>query len=85
MRIVSRFPWIAAAALAPAMLAPLATPAHAALVDVTITAQNLAAANSISFAPQRFGFNSGVFDALNRGQATNPAIVSIAEGGSGSA
>ena len=80
MRAMSRLPLIAALALA-----PFATPAHAALVDVTITARNLAAANSISFAPLRFGFNSGVFDAFNNGQVASAPIISIAEGGSGSA
>ena len=39
MRAISCFPWIASL-----VLAPFATPAHAALVDVTVTARNLAAA-----------------------------------------
>ena len=66
-----------------ALVAPGAS--QAAVVNVTITAQNLLPGNSESFAPLRFGFNSGVFDAFNAGQAATAPIVSIAEGGSGSA
>ena len=36
-------------------------------------------------APLRVGFNSGVFDAFDLGKAATAPIVSIAEGGSGSA
>ncbi len=63
----------------------LSAAAHAAIVDVTITARNLAAANGVAFAPLRFGFNAGTFDAFNTGQAATAPIISIAEGGSGSA
>ncbi len=62
-----------------------AAPAHAAIVDVTVTFRSLVPANSVSFAPLRFGFNSGVFDAFNAGTRATAAITSIAEGGSGSA
>jgi uncharacterized protein (TIGR03382 family) len=61
------------------------TAAQAALVKVSFTIENLAPANSIAFAPLRFGFNNGSFDAFNQGEAAGPAIVSVAEGGSGSA
>jgi hypothetical protein len=62
-----------------------ATPAHADLRQVTVRVENLAPTNSVSFAPLRFAFNNGTFDAFNEGQAANAATVSIAEGGSGSA
>lgn len=61
----------------------VATPTHARLVDITITVQNLAAANSVSFAPLRFGFNNGSFDAFDIGGVATAPIISIAEGGSG--
>ena len=65
-------------ALMPAM-------ATAAIVDVTVMIENLAPTNTVSFAPTRVGFHNGTFDAFNNGQTAGPAIVSIAEGGSGSA
>lgn len=58
--------------------------AHAQPVQLRVTVQNLAPANSISFAPLRVGFNSGVYDAFNNGQTPTAPIISIAEGGSGS-
>ncbi|MCB9858225.1 MAG: spondin domain-containing protein [Phycisphaerales bacterium] len=58
--------------------------ASAATVDVLVVAENLAPMNSISFAPLRVGFNSGVFDAFNMGSPAMAGIISIAEGGSGS-
>lgn len=68
-----------------AALATLAAlPAHARLVDVTVTIENLAPANSVSFAPLRFAFNAGRFDAFNTGAVATAPIISIAEGGSGS-
>ncbi len=60
-------------------------PSHAATVAVTVNVQNLAPGNSVSFAPLRFGFNNGTFDAFNFGQAATAPIISVAEGGSGSA
>jgi hypothetical protein len=60
-------------------------PAQAATVAVTVTVQNLAPTNSISFAPLRLGFNNGTFDAFNLGQVATAPIVSVAEGGSGAA
>ncbi len=56
---------------------------HAAQVLVTVNVENLAAANNISFAPLRFGFGNGSFDAFNIGQAATAPIISVAEGGSG--
>lgn len=61
----------------------VATPTHAKLVDITITVQNLAATNSVSFAPLRFGFNNGSFDAFDIGGVATAPIISIAEGGGG--
>ena len=68
-------------------LAAVATAGAAAAVpvNVTVTIQNLAPANSISFAPLRLGFNNGSFDAFNIGGVATAPIISIAEGGSGSA
>lgn len=70
------------AATAPSVLFPAA---HAAVIQLRVNVENLAPANSVSFAPLQVGFHNGSFDAFNNGQAAGPAIVSIAEGGSGSA
>jgi hypothetical protein len=51
--------------------------------DGTGTMQNLAPANSVSFAPLRLGFGNGTFDSFNINQTAGAAIVSIAEGGGG--
>lgn len=79
---MSRTLLFSAAALAGLILAQ---PASAALVDVTVRIQNLSPADSVSFAPLRFGFNKGVFDAFNIGETATAPIITIAEGGSGSA
>lgn len=63
----------------------LGTAAGAANVAVTVTVENLAPTNSISFAPLRLGFNNGTFDAFNLGQVAGAPIISVAEGGSGAA
>lgn len=63
----------------------LCASAHAAVVDVTVTVQNLAPPNSVSFAPLHVGFNNGSFDAFNLGGVATPAIISVAEGGAGGA
>jgi PEP-CTERM motif len=63
----------------------MAAPAHAAPIRIVATVTNLAAANSISFAPLHVGFNSGVFDAFNIGQTPGAPIISVAEGGAGGA
>jgi hypothetical protein len=54
-------------------------------VRVTVTIENVAPTNSVSFAPLRVGFHNGTYDAFNNGQTATAPIVSIAEGGSGSA
>ena len=59
--------------------------AHAAVVDVTVTVQNLAPTNSISFAPLHVAFNNGTFDAFNLGGVAAAPIISVAEGGGGAA
>ncbi|MDT7838056.1 spondin domain-containing protein [Aquabacterium sp. OR-4] len=70
--------------LASATLA-LCASAHAAMVDVTVTVQNLVPAQGISFAPLHVGFHAGRFDAFNLGEVAQAAIVSVAEGGAGGA
>jgi|JI8StandDraft_2_1071088.scaffolds.fasta_scaffold04035_6 hypothetical protein len=59
--------------------------ANAALVNVTVTVENLAPANSIAFAPLHVGFHNGTFDAFNLGAAATEPIISVAEGGAGGA
>lgn len=70
---------------AAAALLGLCASAQAAILDVTVTVQNLAPANSISFAPLHLGFNNGTFDAFNNGQVATTPIISVAEGGAGGA
>jgi PEP-CTERM motif len=62
-----------------------ANAAYAVPVDITVRVTNLAPQNGIAIAPLRVGFNSGTFDAFNAGSTAAAAIVSVAEGGSGSA
>ena len=57
--------------------------AGAAQVQVTVNIENLAPANSVSFAPLHLGFNNGSFDAFNIGAVAGAGIVSVAEGGAG--
>lgn len=57
--------------------------AQAEVVQLRVTAQNLAGINSVSFAPVRLGFNNGTFDAFDTGQTPTAPIISIAEGGGG--
>ncbi len=59
--------------------------AQAAMLDVTVTVENLAPANGVAFAPFHFGFNNGTFDSFDIGGVATAPIVSVAEGGSGSA
>ena len=63
-------------------------------VQVRVTVENLAPANSIALAPFRFGFGNGTFDSFDNNQPafllgapdiSQAPIVTIAEGGSGSA
>jgi hypothetical protein len=72
-------------ALTGLLLGSLTTTSHAVLKAVTISFTNTSPANTYSFAPFRFGFNSGVYDSFNNGQTATAGIISIAEGGSGSA
>jgi PEP-CTERM motif len=67
------------------VLSALAAASHAAPVQVSVTIENLASNNSISFAPLHVGFGNGTFDAFNAGQTPSEAIISVAEGGSGAA
>ena len=60
-----------------------AASAGAAQVQVTVNIENLAPANSVSFAPLHLGFNQGSFDAFNIGSFAGAGIVSVAEGGAG--
>ncbi|MDZ4655950.1 MAG: spondin domain-containing protein [Bythopirellula sp.] len=71
----------------------LTTTASAQTVKLRVTVENLAPANSISLAPFRFGFGTGLFDAFDNNQPAfllgqpsiaEAPIVTIAEGGSGS-
>lgn len=61
-------------------------------VQVRVTVENLAPANSIALAPFRFGFGNGTFDSFDDNQTAfllgaasiaEAPIVTIAEGGSG--
>lgn len=65
-------------------LSTVAVAANAAPVQVSVTIENLAGVNSVSFAPLHVGFGNGTFDAFNAGQTPSEAIISVAEGGSGS-
>lgn len=65
-------------------IALMPTQSQAALLDVTVTIENLAPTNSVSFAPLRVGFHNGTFDAFDNGSPATAPIISIAEGGSGS-
>ena len=60
-----------------------AASAGAAQVQVTVNIENLAPANSVTFAPLHLGFNQGSFDAFNIGSVAGAGIVSVAEGGAG--
>lgn len=62
----------------------LSASAEGAVVQILVTVQNLAPANSVSFAPLHVGFNNGTFDAFNINTPATAPIISIAEGGSGS-
>jgi len=70
-------------AIAPALA--LSAGATAQPVVLRVTAENLSPQNGFSFAPVRIGFGNGSFDSFNNGETATAPIVSIAEGGSGSA
>ncbi|MBV7256153.1 spondin domain-containing protein [Pacificimonas sp. WHA3] len=79
-----RFKTLATGAIAIAVTAaPMAVAAKT--VALTVTIENIAPENTVSFAPLRFGFGNGTFDAFNINEAAGAEIISIAEGGSGSA
>lgn len=67
-----------------AFVALLHSQAHGRVLDVTVTIENLAPTNSVAFAPLRVGFHNDTFDAFDNGGTAGAAIISIAEGGSGS-
>lgn len=69
--------------LAALSLLAVAAGASAAQVQVTVNIENLAPANSVTFAPLHLGFNNGIFDAFNIGAVGGAGIVSVAEGGAG--
>ena len=72
-------------ALAAVSLAVAALGAQAAQVQVKVTLESLVPANGISFAPMHVGFGNGSFDAFNLGGVATAPIITVAEGGSGSA
>ncbi len=53
------------------------------MVKVKITTTSLAPVHSVAYAPLRLGFHNGTFDCFNAGQTPSAAIISIAEGGTG--
>jgi hypothetical protein len=68
---------------ATAALCVVSFAAQAQVRTVKVTITNLAAANSISFAPTHLGFHKGAFDAFDIGEAPSAGIISVAEGGAG--
>ncbi|QDU90194.1 hypothetical protein Pla175_35960 [Pirellulimonas nuda] len=71
----------------------LMIPSVVSAVQIRVTVENLAPANSVSLAPLRFGFSNGTFDSfdnnapaflLGQPDISQAPIVTIAEGGSGS-
>ena len=71
--------------LAAGLMLAAAGATQATVVNLRVTVQNLAPASGIAFAPLHVGFGQGLFDAFNNGQTAGAPIVSVAEGGSGSA
>lgn len=61
------------------------TAASAANVKVSVKVENLTPVDSIAFARLHVGFNNGTFDAFNIGGVANSSIISVAEGGVGTA
>jgi hypothetical protein len=53
--------------------------------QVRVTVENLAPVGSVTFAQLNVGFHSGAYDAFDSGAPASPAIVSVAEGGTGTA
>lgn len=69
-------------AIAAALSLGLSAGAHAAQVQVKVNVENLAPTNSVTVAPLRVGFHSGVYDSFNIGDSAGAAIQLIAESGS---
>lgn len=69
--------------LLPAAALLCTAPAFAQPIMLEVTVENLSPENSVTFAPLRVGFHNGSYDAFNNGEAAGPAIISVAEGGSG--
>lgn len=80
MRIVKQLTFLLAIG---GMAVGWSCPAKAAVVNVTVTVQNLAPVNSVAFAPLRVGFNNGTFDSFDINTAATAPIISIAELGTG--
>ena len=81
---MSRMPRIVSSVLFAVVGSLIVTSAvHAQQRMVTVTVNNLAPTNSISFAGTHVGFHKGVFDAFNNGMTAGAGIVSVAEGGVG--
>ena len=81
---MSRMPRIVSSVLFAASATLISTSAAQAQQRmVTVTVNNLAPTNSISFAPLHLGFHQGGFDAFNNGTAPGAGIISVAEGGAG--
>jgi hypothetical protein len=87
---MSCYKWLSLAGVLSVLLATTST---AQAIQVRVTVENLAPANSISLAPFRFGFGDGTFDSFDDNQfafllgepdISQAPIVTIAEGGSGS-
>lgn len=61
------------------------SPVAMADVKITVSINNLAPTDSVSFTPLNLGFHQGIFDSFNIGQAANPALALLAETGNGNA
>jgi len=85
MSFMQRIPFVVRCCAAVSAMNFLPATVSAAILNVTVKVENLAPANSVSFAPLHVGFHNGTFDSFDSGQAATAPIVSVAEGGSGSA
>lgn len=73
------------AGIAGSLLLAMAASTQAATQQLTVTVENLSAANGFATAPLHVGFGNGSFDAFNIGSVASAAIVPVAELGSGAA
>jgi hypothetical protein len=71
--------------IAAGMLAFAPVAAQAAPASVTVTIENLAPTNSVSFAPLGFAFHGGTYDPFNAGGVASPSLQTLAELGNPSA